>query len=104
MEDTNTCLDEFITDYMFTLVESDEMTLDEQYSMIKLLKLPFATVTYSGGKSIHTLVKVDAGASKKKFKERQQFIYNFCIANGFKVDPACKNAGRESRFPRILPR
>ena len=99
VEETNTCLDDFITDYMFTLIESDEMTLDEQFSMVKHLKLPFATITYSGSKSIHTLVKVDAGTSKKKFKERQQFIYDFCIANGFKIDKACKNAGRESRFP-----
>lgn len=89
---------------MFTLVESDEMTLDEQYSMVKLLKLPYAMVTFSGSKSIHTLVKVDAGTSKKKFKERQQFVYNFCLANGFKVDKACKNAGRESRCPRIFQR
>lgn len=99
VEETNTCLDEFITDYMFTLIESDEMSLDEQLSMVKWLKLPFATITYSGSKSIHTLVKVDAGTSKNKFKERQQFIYDFCIANGFKIDQACKNAGRESRFP-----
>lgn len=99
VEETNTCLDEFITDYMFTLVESDSMSLDEQYSMVKLLKLPFAMITYSGSKSIHTLVKVDAGTSKKRFQERQQFIYNFCLANGFKIDTACKNAGRESRFP-----
>ena len=99
VEETNTCLDEFITDYMFTLIESDDMTLDEQYSMVKLLKLPFAMITYSGSKSIHTLVKVDAGTSKKRFQERQQFIYNFCLANGFKIDTACKNAGRESRFP-----
>lgn len=99
VEETNTCLDEYISDYMFTLVESDSMSLDEQYSMVKLLKLPYAMITYSGSKSIHTLVKVDAGTSKKKFKEHQQFIYNFCIANGFKIDNACKNAGRESRLP-----
>lgn len=95
----NRCLDEYIKEYKYCLVESDTMSLDEQYAMVKFLKLPYVMITYSGNKSIHTLVRVDAGGSKNLYRERQKFIEDFCTANGFEIDSACKNPGRESRCP-----
>ena len=95
----NRCLDEYIKEYKYCLVESDTTSLDEQYAMVKFLKLPYVMITYSGNKSIHTLVRVDAGGSKNLYRERQKFIEDFCTANGFEIDSACKNPGRESRCP-----
>ena len=106
-----------IKEYNYTLIENDrddilnedgsineenlKKSLDFQYSMIKLLKLPYAYICYSGGKSIHTIVKINAGKSLKEFNKRVNFIHGFCKANGFDIDNACKNADREARFPGV---
>ena len=106
-----------IKEYNYTLIESDrddilnedgsineenlKQSLDWQYSMVKLLKLPYTYICYSGGKSIHTIVKINAGKSLKEFNKRVNFIHGFCKANGFDIDNACKNADREARFPGV---
>ena len=49
-----------ITEYRYALVESDEQDLDRQAAIIHQMELPLAALVYSGGKSIHAIVKVDA--------------------------------------------
>ena len=49
-----------ITAYRYALVECDNMELGKQQAIIKQLELPCAALVYSGGKSVHAIVKVDA--------------------------------------------
>ena len=52
---------ENVTEYRYALVESDCMELEKQHAMIRELELPVACLVYSGGKSIHAIVKIEAG-------------------------------------------
>ena len=58
-----------VTEYRYCLVESDDMSLEKQYAMFTELKLPIATLTHSGGKSLHAIVKVNA-ANRRGYQQR----------------------------------
>jgi len=49
-----------ITAHRFALVESDLLPLDLQLSVLARLPLPIAAIIFSGGKSYHALVRVNA--------------------------------------------
>ncbi len=87
-----------VTDFRYALVESDDMPLDKQLAMIRKMNLPCAAIVYSGGKSVHAVVKVDAD-SAKEYRERVSKLYEICNKNGFKVDTQNKNPARLTRLP-----
>lgn len=87
-----------VTSYRYTLIESDKMSVSKQIAMIRALELPVAALVYSGGKSVHAIVHVDADTFKE-YQQRVQFIYETCEKNGFKVDTQNKNPSRLSRMP-----
>lgn len=60
------------------------------------LRLPIATITDSGHKSVHSLVKVDA-KDIDQFKERAEYVFNVAEANGFTPDRQNSNPARWSR-------
>lgn len=95
------CKNENVTDYRYALVESDEMELEKQYSMIKELELPVACLVHSGGKSIHAIVKIEA-ASYDEYRKRVNFLYDVLQKNGLKVDTQNKNPSRLSRMPGVM--
>ena len=53
-----------VTSYRYTLIESDKMSVSKQIAMIRALELPVAALVYSGGKSVHAIVRVDADTFK----------------------------------------
>lgn len=87
---------EHVTAWRHCLVEFDESTLEEQWTILKKAGLPTSCIIRSGGRSLHGWVKVDA-ASEAEFKERVDFIYKH-LAHA-KPDEANKDAGRLSRLP-----
>lgn len=87
-----------VTSYRYALIESDKMSVSKQIAMIRALELPVAALVYSGGKSVHAIVHVDADTFKE-YQQRVQFIYEICEKNGFKVDTQNKNPSRLSRMP-----
>lgn len=89
-----------VTDYRFALVESDNMPLGKQLALIKHMELPCAAIVYSGGKSVHAIVHVDANTIAE-YRERVQKLYDICNKNGFKVDTQNKNPSRMSRLPGV---
>lgn len=93
--------DRNVTDYRYTLIESDEMALERQMALMKSLELPIAAMTYSGGKSIHAIVHVDAD-TYKEYQQRVDQIQKICMQNGLKVDQKNKNPSRFSRMPGVL--
>lgn len=91
---------ENVTDYRYTLVESDSMELEKQNAIIRELELPVACLVYSGGKSIHAIVKVDAN-SYEEYRKRVDYIYSICKKNGLDIDSQNRNPSRLSRMPGI---
>ena len=65
---------ENVTDYRFALVESDNMEIEEQNAIIRELDLPVACLVYSGKKSLHAIVKVDA-RSYEEYRKRVDYLY-----------------------------
>ena len=90
-----------VTDFRYCLVESDNDSIEKQYALLIKMKLPIICLVHSGNKSLHAIVRVDAGVDGKTFKERTNFIYQFCQKNGLNIDPNVKNASRYSRMPGI---
>lgn len=77
------CKNENITDYRYALVESDSMDIDQQNALIRELELPVACLVYSGKKSLHAIVHIDA-ADSREYRQRVEFLYNICKKNGLK--------------------
>ena len=94
-------MNENVTDFRFALVESDDLDLDEQNALIRELELPVAALVYSGGKSLHAIVRVEA-ADAKEYRKRVEFLYGICQKNGLKIDTQNKNPSRLSRMPGVM--
>ena len=91
---------ENVTSFRFALVESDEMPPREQIAMYRKLELPIAALVHSGGKSVHAIVRVDAGDARE-YRERVDFLYDFLAARGMRVDTQNRNPSRLSRMPGV---
>ncbi|WP_124098341.1 AAA family ATPase [Ruminococcus sp. Marseille-P6503] len=91
---------ENVTDYRYALVESDNMPLEQQNAVIRELELPVAALVYSGGKSIHAIVKIDA-PDYDEYRKRVEYLYKVCKANGFEIDKQNRNPSRLSRMPGV---
>ena len=88
--------------YRHTLVESDEMPLDEQLErMLALFDGRIAAIVESGGKSLHGIVRVGA-SDRAGYDRRVARIHADCEANGFRVDHACRNPARLTRLPGAM--
>ena len=87
-----------VTAFRFALIESDSMELGEQNAIIRELELPVACLVYSGGKSLHAIVRIDA-ASYEEYRTRVDYLYSVCEKNGMKVDKQNRNPSRLSRLP-----
>lgn len=92
---------ENVTEYRYALVESDNMDLERQNAILHELELPIAILVYSGKKSIHAIVKVDA-ADFKEYQKRVDYLYNICLKNGMSIDRQNKNPSRLSRLPGVI--
>lgn len=92
---------ENVTDFRYALVESDSMALEEQNAIIRELELPVAVLVYSGGKSIHAIVKVDA-PNYEEYRKRVDYLYSICRKNGLEIDKQNRNPSRLSRLPGIM--
>lgn len=92
---------ENVTDYRYALVESDSIPVERQNAIIRELELPVATLVYSGGKSIHAVVKVEA-STMEEYRKRVNYLYDVCKKNGLEVDTQNRNAARLSRMPGVV--
>lgn len=92
---------ENVTEYRYALVESDTMEIEKQNALIRELELPVACLVYSGGKSLHAIVKVEA-ASYSEYRQRVDYLYSVLKKNGMTVDTQNKNPSRLSRMPGVI--
>jgi len=91
---------ENVTEFRYALVESDTMDLDKQNAILRELELPIAVLVYSGKKSLHAIVKVDAG-NYDEYRKRVDYLYNVCKKNGLNIDSQNRNPSRLSRMPGV---
>ncbi|PWV97457.1 hypothetical protein DFQ01_121101 [Paenibacillus cellulosilyticus] len=91
---------ENVTEFRYALVESDTMEIEKQNAIMRELELPIAVMVYSGGKSLHAIVRVEA-ANYDEYRKRVDYLYNVCKRNGLNIDNQNRNPSRLSRMPGI---
>lgn len=90
-----------VTSYRSTLIEADELTMKEQWARIKQLHLPIQSVVWSGGKSLHVIVKIEAGTDRKLYDARVKALHEYLDKHNFPYDKANKNPSRLTRLPGV---
>lgn len=95
------CKGENVTEFRYALVESDAMDLEQQNAIIRELELPVACLVFSGKKSLHAIVRVEA-ADYKEYQKRVEYLYDICKKNGLIIDTQNKNPSRLSRLPGVM--
>jgi len=93
--------DKNVKDYRHALVESDSMPVEAQLALINKLRLPCAAIVHSGGKSIHAVVKIEAGGDLDLYRARVKRLYGVLAAHGMAVDGHNGNPSRLSRLPGV---
>ena len=93
--------DENVVRFDHVLVESDNLSIEEQKKLLINLKLPISALIESGGKSVHALVKVQA-KDAQEYDQRAKFLFDHLSKHSFVVDNANKNPARLSRLPGAM--
>lgn len=91
---------ENVTAWRYALVESDTLPVQEQDALYRKLELPIAALVYSGGKSLHAIVHIDAPDEEEYYK-RVNFLYDFLADKGIDIDKQNRNPSRLSRMPGV---
>lgn len=99
--DGNGCKNENVTEYRYALVESDSTDLEKQNAIIREMELPVACLVFSGKKSLHAIVRVDAG-NYEEYRKRVNYLYEICKKNGLEIDQQNRNPSRLSRMPGVM--
>jgi hypothetical protein len=87
-----------VTAFPYAMIEFDDIPLDLQLSLLAKLRLPIMAITFSGAKSYHALIKVDAG-SLDEYQKTVDDLYARMKRYG--IDPNNRNASRMSRLPGV---
>lgn len=89
-----------VTRWKYALVESDDLSIQEQNFLYKKLELPIELLVNSGGKSLHAIVKVDADGPEE-YSKRVSYLYEYLEAHGCAIDKQNSNCSRLSRMPGV---
>lgn len=98
--DGNGVKNDNVTEFRYALVESDSMDVNRQNAILRELELPIAALVYSGKKSLHAIVRIDA-SNYDEYKKRVDYLYMICQKNGLQVDKQNRNPSRLSRMPGV---
>lgn len=99
--DGNGIEDKNVTDYRNILIECDNLDLNEQIEKLEKIKIPIRALVYSGGKSVHAIVPVNA-SSESEYRFIFNFIRNIMHDAGMEIDKSNINPSRLSRLPGVL--
>ena len=92
--------DKNVTSYNNLLVECDNLPIDEQITKLEQVRIPIKALVYSGGKSVHAIVPVNA-MSEREYRFNFNFIRNMLKEAGLEIDSANINPSRLSRLPGV---
>jgi hypothetical protein len=93
--------DDNVTAFRFALIESDVLPLDLLMPLLARLPLPTAAILTSGGRSLHSWVKVDCATIEDY---RQTVAKMLALLSKFGVDTGNRNPSRLSRLPGVVRR
>lgn len=89
--------EEAITAWRYALIESDKADFLSWLTLLAVLPMPIVAIYFSGGRSIHALVRVEA-RSKKDWDEKVARVKPALVELG--ADAAALTAVRLSRLPQ----
>ena len=95
------CKNSDIVEFRHALIESDSLPKDMQLRKIRELNLPCAAIVDSAGKSVHAVVRIDAGNDEALYRQRVAEMHSFLESKGFPIDKVCKNPSRLSRIAGV---
>jgi len=100
LEGKGAATDAGVSVYRHALVEFDSISLEQQWAVIKATGLPITAVVYSGGRSLHAWVRVDA-TDLETYKRRVGVIHSLPLLDAAGIDRANKNPSRLTRLPGV---
>jgi RecA-family ATPase len=86
-----------VKNFKYGLLESDDIPIVDQWDIIHKLHLPIASVVWTGNKSLHAIIKIDA-QNLEEYKNRINLVYEVAADVGFPPDKQCKNPTRYTRL------
>jgi RecA-family ATPase len=86
-----------ISRFLYTMVESDTLSREEQLALFKRSGLPIKCLIDTGSKSVHAIIKVDA-ANADEYKDRVEQIQKYLGGKEAGFD-STQDAVRFSRLP-----
>lgn len=93
--------DENVTSFRNILIECDNLPVEKQYQILMKSGMPIATITHSGGKSLHAIVQVNSD-SLTEYRKAFQDIRSYCSQFGMTIDRACSNPARLTRLAGVM--
>lgn len=87
-----------VSQLKYALLEFDTISIKQQWQLFKKSKIPCATICYSGNKSLHALVRIDA-KTIDEYSERVEFLFNHF--SEYEVDTQNRDPSRLSRLPGV---
>lgn len=91
---------ENVTAYRHALVEFDNISIQEQWTLIQRSRIPCTAVISSGGKSLHAWVRVDA-KDRREYDERVRVLYEH-FDQQQRPDEKNKDPARLSRLANCM--
>jgi hypothetical protein len=89
--------DDNVTKFRNFLLECDELDLAKQKELLK--SIPYSTLVYSGGKSIHAIISLE---NPLNTKEEYNAVAKALLKKVPEADPSTKNPSRFSRVPGAM--
>lgn len=94
-----TYTDADVVSYRHALIEGDDLEGDEQASLLAALALPLISITTSGRRSLHAIVKVDCANAKDYCNTVRSLLYRLRV---FGIDRVNANPSRFTRLAGAL--
>lgn len=92
----------FEMDYRKVNGEEELIPIKEQIKLFELSGIPYTTMVYSGGKSIHVIVRFTEQLDEKWFENTWKAIEKALTKNGCWIDPATMKIPQLSRVPNSI--
>lgn len=100
---------ECVAAYRYALIEFDAMPVEVQFAfwagIVDQNVLPVASIVFSGGKSLHGLVRLNAWNAKEwksYWGDLERLLCSGRAPAEFRADAACKDATRQTRLPGVV--
>lgn len=88
--------DSDVTAFRHVLIENDTIPIAEQWNLIVQSNIPCTGVIFSGGRSLHAIVRVDA-KNREEYDQRCKILFDHFDA--YSIDRLNHNPGRLTRLP-----